>query len=163
MKKYKTGLVIGRFQPFHLGHKYVIGKALELCEKIYIGIGTAQIFDDRNPYGGKKIKKFLETFVEKEMIKDRVVDIVFIEDVPDDDEWCEYLFKKIPHVDAVVGDNEWVNEIFERHGIPAVRIGYYKRDILEGTKIRKNIKDKKPWEERVPDYLISHIKEEENG
>lgn len=163
MKKYKVGLVVGRFQPFHLGHKYVIEKALEICEKIYIGIGSSQIFDDKNPYSTEKRRKFLETFLEKEHISEKVLDIVTIEDIPDDDEWYELFIKKIPETEVVVGDNEWVNEIFERHNIPAVRIGYYKRDILEGTKIRKNIQGKKPWEERVPDYLVPQIKEEENS
>ena len=34
MKKYKTGLVLGRFQTFHKGHEYIINKALEICDKV---------------------------------------------------------------------------------------------------------------------------------
>ncbi len=36
------GLLIGRFQPFHKGHLYVIGKIAEEVDEIIIGIGSAQ-------------------------------------------------------------------------------------------------------------------------
>ncbi len=42
MKKYKLGLYIGRFQPFHNGHASVVEKMLEKCEKVLIAIGSAQ-------------------------------------------------------------------------------------------------------------------------
>lgn len=161
MRKYKTGLVIGRFQPFHLGHKYVLEKALKLCDRIYIGIGSAQIFDEKNPYSVEKRRKFLEVFLAEEKIQDRVLCILAIEDFPDDDIWFERLSPKILGTEIIIGDNEWVNGIFERHGIPAVRIGYYKRDILEGTKIRSKIKEKNQWKTRVPKYLVPHIEEKD--
>ncbi|MGE5041488.1 MAG: adenylyltransferase/cytidyltransferase family protein [Candidatus Levyibacteriota bacterium] len=160
-KKYEVGIVIGRFQPFHLGHKYVLEKALGLCNKIYIGIGSAQIFDGKNPYSAEKRKKFLERFVAEENLRERVIDILPIEDFPDDDVWFERLKKRIPGVEVIVGDNEWVNGIFERHGLAAERIGYYKRHILEGTKIRRRMEDKKEWQSRVPHYMVSEIEEKD--
>lgn len=160
-KKYSIGIMIGRFQPFHLGHKYVLEKSLELCEKIYIGIGSAQIFDEKNPYSAKKRKRFLEAFIQEEKLQDRIAGILFIEDFPDDDVWFDRLKPRIPGVEVIIGDNEWVNGIFERHGIPAERIGYYKRHILEGTKIRRRMKNKKEWKTRVPAYMVPEIEKEE--
>ena len=45
----KVGLVHGRFQPFHNGHKFLIDKMLEECELavVLISIGTE---DERNLY-----------------------------------------------------------------------------------------------------------------
>ena len=40
--KYKVGLFIGRFQPFHKGHESIVRKMLEECEKVIIAIGSAQ-------------------------------------------------------------------------------------------------------------------------
>jgi len=157
MKKYKTGIVIGRFQPFHLGHKYVIEKALDLCDRLYLGIGSAQIFNAQNPYSAKKRKQFLELFLKEEGIKDRIINILTIDDFPDDDIWFQLLIKRIPNVEVIVGDNEWVNGIFERHGIPAMRIGYYKRHLLEGTKIRTLLDNKKSISQRVPSYIAKEI------
>lgn len=40
-KKYKSGLVLGKFMPFHLGHKYLIDSSLEMCEKLTVLVCTS--------------------------------------------------------------------------------------------------------------------------
>lgn len=40
MKKYKSGLLFGTFDPFHYGHLSLIRKAKEICESIYICIDS---------------------------------------------------------------------------------------------------------------------------
>ncbi len=157
MKKYRVGIVIGRFQPFHLGHKYVIEKALDLCDCLYLGIGSAQVFNEKNPYSAEKRKKFLEIFIKEEKIEDRIIKIITIDDFPDDDVWFKRLIKRIPGTEVIIGDNEWVNGIFERHKIPAFRVGYYRRHILEGTKIRDRMMEKKSITQRVPLYITKVI------
>lgn len=42
MKKYKLGMYLGRFQPFHNGHKSIVDKMLEECEGVVIVVGSAQ-------------------------------------------------------------------------------------------------------------------------
>lgn len=155
--KYKIGLVIGRFQPFHLGHKYLIEKALTISDKIVVGIGSPNVSDEKNPYDLSTRKKFLAEFIKRANIEDKVLKIVSIPDVPDDNEWLSIANKKTGKVDVVIGDNEWVNGIYEASGIPVARVGHFKRKTLEGTKIRHHIKTKKPWKSRVPVYLVPHI------
>ena len=36
MKKYKLGMYLGRFQPFHNGHKAIVDKMLEECEEVVV-------------------------------------------------------------------------------------------------------------------------------
>lgn len=157
MKKYKTGIVIGRFQPFHNGHKYLIKKALEFCEEIIIGIGSSNVSDDTNPYSFVKRKSFVKEFVKNENIGSQVKKIIAIPDHPNDDVWLSNVLKKSGEFDVSVGDNEWVNGIFEKAGIPVVRVGYYRRNMLEGTKIRKLMKSEEKWEDRVPYYLVDRL------
>src|ERR1035437_5400882 len=87
-KKYKVGLVIGRFQPFHNGHKYLIKKALENVEKIIINIGSANILNKDNPFTFEQRKKMVEEFIRQEKLEDRVLKIVPTDDIPDNDEWA---------------------------------------------------------------------------
>jgi bifunctional NMN adenylyltransferase/nudix hydrolase len=50
-KKYDFGIVIGRFQPFHLAHRDLIKHALQLAEKVIIVLGSARSASDvKNPF-----------------------------------------------------------------------------------------------------------------
>lgn len=42
MSKRKLGFVIGRFQPFHNGHKHLIETAYNNCDELVVFIGSAQ-------------------------------------------------------------------------------------------------------------------------
>lgn len=160
-KKFKTGIVIGRFQPFHKGHKYLIEKALEYCDRIFIMVAAADLVDKDNPYSSKKREMIVKKFVEEEGLGNRVIDVFSLNNHPDDKIWLENLLKITGKIDVTVGDNEWVNGIFEDAGMKAIRIGYHKRELLEGKKIR-DLKEKKgKWEKRVPHYLVKHISSNE--
>lgn len=51
MKPYDIGLVVGRFQHFHLGHKSLVENAYKLCDRVLILVGSSQEFGTlRNPY-----------------------------------------------------------------------------------------------------------------
>ncbi len=50
-KKYQFGIVIGRFQPFHLAHQNLIKHSLSLAEKVIVVLGSARSASDvRNPF-----------------------------------------------------------------------------------------------------------------
>ena len=50
-KPYKLGIVVGRFQTFHKGHKEIIDKAVELCDRVGVFIGSSQESGtEKNPF-----------------------------------------------------------------------------------------------------------------
>ncbi len=50
-KKYQFGIVIGRFQPFHVAHRELIKHSLSLAEKVIVILGSARSASDvRNPF-----------------------------------------------------------------------------------------------------------------
>jgi len=50
-KKYDFGVVIGRFQPFHLAHQDLIKHSLTLAEKVIVILGSARSAPDvKNPF-----------------------------------------------------------------------------------------------------------------
>ena len=50
-KKYDFGIVIGRFQPFHVAHRELIKHSLNLAEKVIVILGSARSASDvRNPF-----------------------------------------------------------------------------------------------------------------
>lgn len=159
-KKYKTGVLIGRFQPFHFGHAWLIEKSLEKFERIIILIGSSNIKDLNNPWNFDTRKKMVEKFLKESGLHDRVIKIESVIDVPSDDKWLEIALSKINTDDfIVIGDNEWVNGIFENAGIKILRTGYFKREKYEGIKIRDLYNKNKKWEDRVPEYIVKLIKD----
>lgn len=157
--KYKIGLLIGRFQPFHLGHLFLIRKALRHIDKLVIGIGSANVKNADNPLSFEQRKLMLEKTIEEEKLKDKIIRIVAIDDYPDDDVWLQKTLEKTGTIDTLIGNNEWVNGIFEKKGYTILRLGFFKRLTYEGEKIRRLIQEGKPWEDRVPKYLTGTIKD----
>lgn len=137
--KYKIGFVLGRFQPFHRGHRYLIEKALEQCESVMIGVGSANVSDEKNPFSFEERKKHINRVLKKQLYFAQIVSIVPIDDNPDDDVWLKELLKKTGNIEVVFGNNEWPNKIFEEAGYKVVRVPLYKRNIYEGTRIRAKL------------------------
>ena len=65
---YKIALLIGRFQPFHKGHLFLIKKALEKADKIIIGIGSSNMSDENNPIDFETRKKIIKAVFYKEKV-----------------------------------------------------------------------------------------------
>lgn len=72
MKKYKNGIIVGRFSPIHIGHEYLIDKALSQCEKVLIIISCNKLRDRNNPYTYEYRKKLIEKIYNKEILDFRI-------------------------------------------------------------------------------------------
>lgn len=157
-KKYSTGFIIGRFQPFHNGHDYLVKKSLRIVDKLIIGIGSSNIKNNNNPLSYSQRKEILAAYIEKEKLESKIIKIISLPDCPDDNDWFDSTIKKTGKIDLVIGNNDWVNGIFEKKKIKILRVAYYKRFIFEGEKIRKLISENQQWENRVPGFLVQKIK-----
>lgn len=155
--QYHIALIIGRFQPFHNGHLYLLKKTLLIAEKVIFGIGSASIYDENNPLSYEQRKIMIETVVKNEKISDRVVKIIPLEDFNNDKKWLKNLCKQVGGFDIAMGNNEWTNKILEKAGYKIIKVNHYKRYLYEGWRIRRLIKEKKPWKNRVPNYIVPLI------
>ncbi|MGH7203564.1 MAG: adenylyltransferase/cytidyltransferase family protein [Candidatus Levyibacteriota bacterium] len=137
--RYNTALVIGRFQPLHRGHLHLFNHALAVSKEIIIGIGSANLRNRNNPFSPEHRERMLRRALEAEGIGSRVHRIVRINDYEDDNMWVsEVLNRTGRNIGVVVGNNDWVNGIFEQTGYKTLEIPLLKRDILSGTKIRED-------------------------
>jgi nicotinamide-nucleotide adenylyltransferase len=137
---YHSALVIGRFQPLHRGHIHLIKQALALSEHIVIGIGSANVINEDNPFSVGDRHLLLERAISREGLGEHITNIVHLNDYSDDTFWLRETLKKTGEVDAVFGNNEWVNGIFENAGYAAVPIPLLQRGIYEGKKVRAKLR-----------------------
>ena len=65
-RKLKTAFIIGRWQPWHEGHKELFKAALERAERVAIGVRSTHATDEKNPFNFKEVCKFIDDDLKKE-------------------------------------------------------------------------------------------------
>ena len=65
----KIGLIIGRFNPLHVGHEYLINYALSKCDKLLIFIGSAnKNLSLSNPFSYEEREMMLKSVFDNRII-----------------------------------------------------------------------------------------------
>ena len=59
-KKLNTALIIGRWQPWHKGHRELFKAALSRAERVAIGVRATHGTDQKNPFSFEEVKKFID-------------------------------------------------------------------------------------------------------
>ncbi|TXH07533.1 MAG: hypothetical protein E6R05_00425 [Candidatus Moraniibacteriota bacterium] len=156
MKKYKTALFIGRFQPFHKGHLYILEKCLEIAEQVVILVAKAEAKGEVNdPWDYQVRKRMVCEVVNARGIKERVKKIVSCPDYPSDARWLSEVKRRVGEFDVVVSNNEWTLNVFREAGQRVMESGLYKREELEGVKIRALMRaGDEDWKMRVPSEIV---------
>ncbi len=157
---YKIGLVVGRFQPFHKGHLYLFKKALMVCDKIIIAIGSSNIKDGDNPFSYRERVLMLKRVIANEGFEEKILKIIPSPDHPSDNAWLKILLKNAGRFDISIGNNDWTNGILKNAGFKVLEIPYLKRTQYQGIFIRKLLREGRNWKALVPSYLVEVIEKE---
>ena len=85
-----TSFVIGRFQPFHQGHKALVKKALSVSRRVVVFLGSSQeIRTEKNPFGPcERMKMILASFEAKDQ---RRLVFVPLPDYADNAAWLNHI------------------------------------------------------------------------
>ena len=76
-----TALLIGRYQPFHIGHKNLVAEAIKRTGQCCIALRDVGGIDDKNPYDFEKVKKEIHSACIEFGDKIKVVELPNIMDV----------------------------------------------------------------------------------
>lgn len=147
-----TGLFIGRFQPLHHGHIYVLKNMLTSFRKIKIGIGSSQISNTfNNPFTGVERKLFIEAALKKRKINQNRYEIYEIPDIFNAKLWVNHVVSIVGNFDKLFSNSEWVRTLFQNAGYSlGNKITIFKNK-FNGSNIRNlivNNNDK--WKSLVP-------------
>lgn len=148
------GLLVGRFQPFHLGHLGIILDAIESVDTLYLGIGSAnKPLDENNPFTIQERKDMITMSVNS-----KTLNRIKIFTVPDTDnhmEWIESIERMIPRYDVIFTADAMTAELHRKRGIRVVTPRMISRDALSGTVIRSMIQKRDTkYRELLPDGTI---------
>jgi len=154
-----TALIIGRFQPFHLGHVRLLEEAAKEADHIIIGIGSSQEGRTRNnPFTAAERREMIERSVK---IKKKY-SVYEIPDVNDDKRWISHVEKIASKFDVVYTNGELERTLFAKAGYRVHATGLFNRDRYSGTEIRRRILAGEKWEDLVPEGTLK-VMEDING
>jgi len=143
------GLLIGRFQPFHLGHLDAVLFALARTENLFICIGSSNKSNERkNPFSAEERREMIVTSIEPS-IADRIK-IFDVPDVGDHEKWTFEIDKTVPKYDIVFTNDEFTRTLFEKREISVISVILKDREKFSGTNIRNLIAYDRNWRDLVP-------------
>lgn len=148
-------LIIGRFQPFHNGHAFLVKKFKE--NELIFAIGSAyESYTFENPFtAGERYEMIYETMLEMQIKK------FFIVPVPDINRYgvyAKHVEDLVPSFDFVISNNKLIKELFIREGYEVRETELFNRKECQGKVIRRKIANNEPWEHLVPSRVANFIK-----
>lgn len=148
--KSMDGLVIGRFQPFHLGHLDALRFALTKVENLWLGLGSSNKPPEKNnPFSAEERKQMILSSIDDSM-KEKI-SIYFIPDLDNHVRWIEMIDDIVPQFQIVFSNDPLTDHLYSKRSIQVVPIPFLNRDDLSGTNIRNLIASDQKWEHLVPE------------
>lgn len=156
----KRGLMIGRFQPFQLGHLEGIKEIFEEMDEIIVLIGSAQYSHSlNNPFtAGERIMMVHAALTENGFDLSRIF-IIPLMDTNDNRIWVAHLVTTVPRFDVAYTHNPLVKRLLYESNIEVKSTTFWNREIYSGTEVRRQILNGENWEELVPISVAQIIKE----
>jgi nicotinamide-nucleotide adenylyltransferase len=154
------GLLVGRFQPFHEGHRGLVAEIHRLRpdEALLIGIGSAQeSFTWKNPFTAGERFEMIDRALAGE--KRGRVHIVPVVDIDRHAQWVQYLESLLPTFDRVYTNNPLTRLLFERAGYDVESPPLIDRDRFEGEHVRAALAAGNDWEPLVPPAVVAYLTE----
>jgi nicotinamide-nucleotide adenylyltransferase len=152
------GLMMGRFQPFHLGHLDLARQILKECDEVIILITSSQFnYLEKDPFtAGERIEMIHDSIKESDVDLTRCI-ILAIENQFNIATWASYLKSMLPHFDKVYSGNEYVKMLLEDSEIEVIKPIFLERGKFNATKIRSMIISDGNWEDLVPPAISKFI------
>mgnify|MGYP001087848770 CR=1 FL=1 len=161
----ETGLYIGRFQPFHLGHLEAIKHILKKVDSVIIAIGSAQYSHTlENPFTAGERMTMSRLALEEAEISSNRYSLVPIPDVNIHRLWVAHLTSLTPSFQIVFSNEPLTVTLFREAGFKVEPIPFFNREIYSATEIRKRMLSNEDWSSLVPRSValfVRRIKGEE--
>ena len=144
MKKHNHGLVLGKFYPFHLGHKHLIDTAIKNCDIVYVLVCSLSTETINGAFRHEWIK---ETYKTNPNVKVVHID----QDLPQYpseceseeefyDIWCEVVYDNVEILDVVFTSEDYGDVFAEYLGIDHFLVDKDRVTVpVSGTMIREDL------------------------
>lgn len=151
------GLVIGRFQPFHLGHRYLVEEIATDVKEVVVGIGSAgRSHSAKNPFTSGERVNIVQNVLDE---LDAKTYLIPIEDIEENALWVRQVEIRCPAFDVAYTNNHLVERLFGEAGYEVRRTPLHNREEYHGEEIRRRMIDGEEWAHLVPDPVVEAVEE----
>ena len=153
------GLMMGRFQPFHLGHLELARQILDECDEVIIAVTSSQFnYLEKDPFtAGERIEMIYNSLKGSDLNLNRCI-VLAIENQFNVATWPSYLKSMLPEFEKVYSGNDYVKMLLSDFGFTVVNPLFLEREKYTATKIRSLISSGEEWEHLVPSAVANFIK-----
>ena len=157
------GLMMGRFQPFHLGHLELANQILSECDELVIAITSSQFnYLEKDPFtAGERIEMVHQSLKDAGFEMNKCF-VLAVENQFNIATWASYLQAALPTFDKVYSGNDYVKMLLADSGIEVVSPKFFDRKTYNASNIRNLIIQDGDWQKLVPPAVpikISKIKD----
>lgn len=147
-KLFNVGVVIGGFQPFHIGHEQLIDTALEVSDVVYVYLGSRKT-DEENMFSFNTRKRLIEKIYHNKLDKLKFC----CNEYKEKKDWSNYILelfnKTLPNnlPDIIIhGDEDFRRNWFNQNDRKFSELFIPRKSLVSeidvsGTKIRKALID----------------------
>ena len=148
-------LVVGRFQPLHKGHVALLQSALEDCQSVVAGIGSATARTSlRNPFTADERRQMIAACFPADVASGRLA-ILDVPDIHNPPKWVAHVLSITGPVDRVFGNDDGTLQLFEMANLPVASPGLVERERYEANTIRMQLAEDDPaWRKAVPAAIV---------
>tara|TARA_B100000768_G_scaffold51156_1_gene49834 strand:- start:3635 stop:4180 length:546 start_codon:yes stop_codon:yes gene_type:complete len=132
-------IVLGRFQPFHNGHAFLLLAAAATFpeEPVMVAVGSAQSeWEPNNPWSAEDRTAMLHAWAKSIGIE---VEVCSIEDINDPPNWVAHATKQHGKGTLVTSDQATL-ALYEEAGFPVHEVVLNDRERYEGWRVRQTAK-----------------------
>ncbi|MBI2597787.1 MAG: nicotinamide-nucleotide adenylyltransferase [Candidatus Diapherotrites archaeon] len=152
------GLIVGRFQPYHIGHHEAVKRILKETDELIIVVGSSDNSHSiQNPFTAGERIEMISRALKAEKLFEKCF-IVTVADVNENTVWTSKIKSYCPKFETVYTNNPLVKQLFEGVGVKVKKM-VSQRSEIDGVKIREKMLNGENWKELVPAPTAKYLDE----
>jgi nicotinamide-nucleotide adenylyltransferase len=156
----RVGLLVGRFQPFHLGHLEAVKYALKGVDYLYVVVGSAQRSHERdNPFTAAERITMIKSALDGNGVDPSKWMAIPIADADSHSLWVATIVSMVPKFDIVFTNDALTFLLFNEEGAQVKAVPYFDRSQYSATNVRSRILERKDWVSLVPPQVAKLVRE----
>ena len=131
-------IILGRFQPFHKGHEYLLHTTFDLAgeNEVVVAIGSSSKgWETNNPWTFDERKSMIESWLDANQ---KSASIVGIEDINDPPNWVSHA-TQFHGMGVLVTSDEATKDLYQAADFPVEYIDLSNRESFEGWRVRQTL------------------------